>query len=239
MKGVILSINPKVTIIDITHEIEPQNITSAAFVLFACHRDFPAGTIFACVVDPGVGSERRAIAAASDGHTFVGPDNGIFSLVLAGQATIVSIENDQFFRKPVSPTFHGRDIFAPAAAYLSAGTDLEDLGPAIDDPIVLPDIRSHILSKNVIEGRVIHIDRFGNIVTNITAKEAGETFKLELGGRSIDERSEFYAGAVPDRPFAIVGSVGFVEVSVNGGSAAQQLSAKIGSPVRAVLNETT
>ena len=110
MKGVILAINPYAEIVDITHEIEPQNVMSAAFVLSACYHDFPAGTIFVCVVDPGVGSERRAITAASNGHTFVGPDNGIFSLVLSGDSKMVSIEKDLFFRKPVSSTFHGRDI---------------------------------------------------------------------------------------------------------------------------------
>ena len=231
MKAVILSINSHAAIVDITHDIEPQNIISAAFVLSACYRDFPSGTIFVCVVDPGVGSERRAIAAASDGHTFIGPDNGLFSLVLTPDSKIVSIENHTFFRKPVSSTFHGRDIFSPAAAYLSAGTMLEDLGTTIGDPVILSEMRSTRKSENVLEGRVIHIDRFGNIVTNITADEAGSSFQLEIGGRKITGRRQFYAGGEPGKPFAIVGSAGFIEVSINGGSAASQLTVKIGTPV--------
>jgi S-adenosylmethionine hydrolase len=231
MKGVILSINPDAAIVDITHEIEPQNIMSAAFVLSACYRDFPAGTIFVSVVDPGVGSERRAIAAASNGHTFVGPDNGLFGLVLAGDAKIVSIENDEFFRKPVSSTFHGRDIFASVAAHLSSGADLEDLGPVISEPVTLPNIRSRKIGEDVLEGSVIHIDRFGNMVTNVTAQDAPSAFKLEVAGRSITERRQFYAGAEPGEPFAIAGSAGFIEVSINGGSAANELAVKIGTPV--------
>jgi S-adenosylmethionine hydrolase len=231
MKAVILGINPYAQMVDITHEIEPQNIMSAAFVLSACYRDFPAGTIFVCVVDSGVGSDRRAIAAASNGHTFVGPDNGIFDLVLASDSKIVSIENDQFFRKPVSSTFHGRDVFAPVAARLSAGADLEDLGSVVSDPVTLPNIRSRKIGEDVLEGSVIHIDRFGNIVTNITAAEAGSRFKLDIAGRSITERRQFYAGAEAGQPFAIAGSAGFIEVSINGGSAANELAAKIGTPV--------
>ena len=239
MKGVILAINPQAMVVDITHDIEPQNIMSAAFVLSACYRDFPAGTIFASVVDPGVGSERRAVAAASNGHTFVGPDNGIFSMVLAGDSKVVSAESDQFFRKPVSSTFHGRDIFAPVAAHLSAGVALEDLGPTIHNPVILSDLRSRRSSENDLEGCVIHIDRFGNIVTNITAEEAGRAFKLELAGRSIVERRDFYAGSEPGQPFTIAGSAGFIEVSVNGGSAADTMEVKTGMPVMAVLIETT
>lgn len=239
MKGVILSINPHAEIVDITHNIEPQNIMSATFVLSACYRDFPAGTIFVCVVDPGVGSERRAMAVASNGYTFVGPDNGIFSLVLADDAKSVSIEYERFFQMPVSPTFHGRDIFAPVAAHLSAGADLEDLGPVIDDPVMLPDIHSRRSSENVIEGRIIHVDHFGNIVTNITAAEAGSTFKLEIAGRSITERREFYAGAEPGEPFAIGGSAGFIEVSIKGGSAAKDLNVTAGTSVKVSLDETT
>ena len=134
MKGVILSINPDARIIDITHDIEPQNITSAAFVLSACYRDFPPATIFVCVVDPGVGSERRAIVVESNDHIFVGPDNGLFSFVLNPNARVIAIKNDRFFRKPVSSTFHGRDIFAPVAAHLSLGIDLHELGPRSPTP---------------------------------------------------------------------------------------------------------
>ena len=236
MKGVIFSINPGAQIVDISHDIEPQNITSAAFVLSACYRDFPAGTIFVCVIDPGVGSERHAIASAFNGQLFVGPDNGIFSLVLAADSKTVLIENDHFFYKPVSNTFHGRDIFAPVAAHLSAGAALDDLGPSIDDRVTLQKLHSQRVSENVIEGMVLHVDRFGNIVTNITADEAGPAFKLEIAGRSITERREFYAGAEPGQPFAITGSAGFIEVSIDGGPAASELGVKSGIPVTARLS---
>jgi S-adenosylmethionine hydrolase len=207
--------------------------------LSACYHDFPAGTIFVSVVDPEVGSKRRAIAAASNGHTFVSPDNGSLSLVLAGDLKVVSIENGQFFRGPVSSTFHGRDIFAPVAAHLSAGAALEELGPIIDDPVVLPGLQSRRPSQNVIEGCVVHIDRFGNLVTNITAEEAGTSYTIEIGGDSIAETRQYYSGAEPDQPFAIAGSAGFIEISINPGSAARRLNAEVGMAVKVILKGTT
>jgi S-adenosylmethionine hydrolase len=239
MKAVMLSINTNVTLVDITHEIEPQNIMSAAFILSACYKDFPAGTIFCCVVDPGVGSDRRAIAAVSNGHTFVGPDNGLFGLVLDRESKIVSIENDRYFRDPVSSTFHGRDIFAPVAAHLSTGKALEDLGPEISDPVLLENFRSLQISEGVIEGSVIHIDRFGNVVTNITAADTEPGSKIKIAGRELAEWREFYAGGESAQPFLIIGSAGFIEVSTNGGSAADELGVKIGSPVTAYQVKTT
>ena len=235
MKGVILSINPDARIIDITHEIEPQNVISAAFVLSACYRDFPPATIFVCVVDPGVGSKRLAIVIESNGSKFVGPDNGLFSFVLGSNARVTAIENDKFFRKPISSTFHGRDIFAPVAAHLSLGIDSRELGPEITDAVVLANIRLNRTNENTLEGSVIHIDHFGNIVTNITADMAGDAFQLEIGGRLISNRREFYAGAEPGQPFVVTGSAGFIEISINGGSAADKLDVKTGSPVTARL----
>ena len=234
MKGVILSINPNVSLVDITHDIEPQNITSAAFVLSACYRDFPPA-IFVCVVDPGVGSERRAIVVESNDHKFVGPDNGLFSFILGPNVRVIAIENDQFFRKPVSSTFHGRDIFAPVAAHLSRGIDVHELGPETTDAVMLPNIRPKRTDENTLEGLVIHIDHFGNIVTNITAEIAGDAFQLEIGGHLISDRREFYAGAKPGQPFAIAGSAGFIEISINGGSAAEKLGVRTGTPVIARL----
>jgi S-adenosylmethionine hydrolase len=235
MKGVILSINPGARIIDITHDIEPQSITSAAFVLSACYRDFPPATIFVCVVDPGVGSQRRAIVVESNDHKFVGPDNGLFSYILGPKVRVTAIENNQFFHKPVSSTFHGRDIFAPVAAHLSRGIDLHELGSGITDAVMLPNIRPTRTDENTLKGTVIHIDHFGNIVTNITAAMVGDAFQLEIGGRVIGDRREFYAGAQAGQPFAVTGSAGFIEISINGGSAAEMLGAKTGVPVIAHL----
>jgi S-adenosylmethionine hydrolase len=235
MKGVILSINPNARIIDITHDIEPQNVTSSAFVLTACYRDFPPGTIFVCVVDPGVGSDRRAIVIESNDQKFVAPDNGLFSFILGPNVRVTAIENEGFFRKPVSSTFHGRDIFAPVAAHLSIGVDTFELGPEITDAVVVRNIQPHPIGENTVEGMVIHIDYFGNIVTNITAAMVGDAFQLEIGGRLIGDRREFYAGAKPGQPFAITGSSGFIEISINGGSAADILGVKTGSPMIARL----
>jgi S-adenosylmethionine hydrolase len=231
MKGVILSINPDARIVDITNDIEPQNITSAAFILSACYRDFPPATILVCVVDPGVGSTRRAIVVESNDHIFVGPDNGLFSFVLDSNARVTAVENDRFFRKPVSSTFHGRDIFAPVAAHFSLGIDSREVGPEIRDAVVLPNIQPHRTGENTIEGSVIHIDHFGNIVTNITAEMAGDAFQLEIGARLISDRREFYAGAEPGQTFVVTGSAGFIEISINGSSAAEKLDTKTGDRV--------
>ena len=235
MKGVILSINPNVSLVDITHDIETQNIASAAFVLSACYRDFPPATIFVCVVDPGVGSDRRAIAVESNDHKFVGPDNGLFSFILGPNVRVIAIENDQFFRQPISSTFHGRDIFAPVAAHLSRGIDLRELGHEIIDAVMLPNIRPKRTDENTLEGSVIHIDHFGNIVTNITAEMVSDAFQLEVDGRLIGDRREFYAGAEPGKLFTVMGSAGFIEISINGSSAAEKLGVKTGAPVIARL----
>jgi len=228
MKGVILGINPRATIVDITHEIEPQNIQSAAFVLRACYRDFPVGTIFLCVVDPGVGSKRRGIIVGSKDHYFVGPDNGLFGFVIDADCTICSIEIDDLFHKPVSSTFHGRDIFAPVAAHLSKGRVGLEFGPRITDPVVLPDVEPKQIGPEEFEARIIHIDRFGNLVTNITADRVTGAIELTVGTTRITAFRDHYEGGDPGVPFAIVGSAGFLEISVKAGSAAEALEAKVG-----------
>jgi len=231
MKGVILGINRKAVIVDITHEIGPQDIGSAAFVLRACYREFPPATVFCCVVDPGVGSERRAIIISTNRQFFVGPDNGLFSFLYGNNCEITSIENDRFFRKPVSSTFHGRDIFAPAAAHLSLGVPPNEFGPQITDPITLSNIVPTRLDEKTLAGAVIHIDHFGNIVTNIAATAAGRKFELDIAGRTLTDTREQYAGAPANQLFAIIGSAGLIEISINGGSAAQILKVKTGAAV--------
>lgn len=231
MKGMILSIDPKAIIVDISHEIEPQNIQSAAFVLGACYHNFPTGTVFVCVVDPGVGSNRKAIAVEAGEYFFVGPDNGLFSFVYKDRTRAFTLENERFYRHPVSPTFHGRDIFAPVAAHLSLGVPVAEFGPPADDPVKLSNIPVKQITNDEFEGRVIHIDHFGNLVTNITAKQASRAFKLEMGGRLIVNRREFFAGAAAGEPFAILGSAGFIEIAVDRESAADKLNAKVGTRV--------
>ena len=170
MKGVILSINPSVRIVDITHDVPAQDIEAAAFSLLACYRDFPAGTIHVAVVDPGVGSNRRALAIECARQIFVGPDNGIFSWICEreGSSRAIHLNNEAFFRHPVSKTFHGRDIFAPVAAALSTGVAMTELGEKLIEYARLDPLLAAVRSDGRVEGRVIHIDRFGNCITNLT-----------------------------------------------------------------------
>jgi S-adenosyl-L-methionine hydrolase (adenosine-forming) len=236
MKGVILTINPTVTIIDITHEIEPQDIRSAAFTLFACYKEFPAGTVFTVVVDPGVGSKRRAIAASSGGYYFVAPDNGVLSFVLAGDAKIVELNQPDYFAEHVSHTFHGRDIFAPVAAHLSKGVWLAEFGPYVDDPVLFELPKPETTGGNAI-GEIIHIDRFGNLITNLTTGNLPPTFVVEINGQTIDRYCEYYAEADEGELFTILGSAGFLEIVVNRGCAQQALAAKTGDRVRVAAKD--
>jgi S-adenosylmethionine hydrolase len=216
VKGAILSVNPRAVIVDITHEIPPQDIEAGAFTLFASYKTFPAGTIHVAVVDPGVGSERRPIIVSANEQFFVGPDNGLFTYIYDRESShrIVHVTSDRYFRSSVSSTFHGRDIFAPVAAALSNGVALEDFGAEIEDAIRLPSLDTPL--------RIIHIDRFGNCVTNITRAEKS----LVINGRTISEFRQFYGEGDDKSLFAIWGSAGFLEISMNGGSAAQVLGAR-------------
>src|SRR5215813_13113109 len=159
MKGVILSINPSACIVDITHDIPPQDIGAAAFNLLACYRNFPAGTIHVAVVDPGVGSDRRAVLIESAQQFFLGPDNGLFSWICEreGEFSARQLTNERFFRVPLSATFHGRDVFAPAAAALSLGVAPEEFGEPLSSIVQLDALTPKFIDENTIEGRIIHI----------------------------------------------------------------------------------
>jgi len=238
MKGVIVSINPEATIVDITHDIPPQDIETAAFNLLNCYRGFPKGTIHVAVVDPGVGSDRRAITVECGGQFFVGPDNGLFSWICEREKewTARSITNDKFFRKPVSNTFHGRDIFAPVAAALSAGHKPEEFGRALIDIVWLPSLEPTTINENAVEGRIIHIDRFGNCVTNFTretleSRGPATSWRIILDDREIDSFRSFFADSTKDEIFAIVGSAGFIEICVRNGSAAKLLNVQRGQRI--------
>lgn|SRR5215510_6969345 len=244
MKGVILSINPSVRIVDITHEIPPQDIESAAFTLLACYRDFPPETIHLCIVDPGVGSQRRALAVQCAQQHFVGPDNGIFSWICEREADFRAwaVNNETFFRQPVSRTFHGRDVFAPVAAALSAGTKLDELGERVKDIVRLPTLAPQI-SDGTITGRIIHIDRFGNAVTNLTRDQVAEDIfdrgaKLTINDESISTFHSCFADAKGEKPFCFFGSAGFLEVGARNSSAKGILKLQHGASIRLNLPGT-
>ena len=240
MKGVILSLNPTVTIVDLTHDVPPQDIRAAAFNLLAAYKDFPPGTIHLAVVDPGVGSGRRPILIECAEQLFVGPDNGLFSWICEREGRFVArhLANEKFFRQPKSATFHGRDVFAPAAAALSNGVVAAELGPLIADPIALESLIPATNNDGTVEAAIIHIDRFGNCITNLTVEHlaAGENHHSQLlvNGQPISCRREFFsdAGQSDDALFMIAGSAGFIEIAAQNSSAASILKARPGQPVR-------
>lgn len=238
MKGSILSINPQANIIDITHEIAPQNVLSAAFTLRACYQDFPAGTIFVCVVDPGDGSSRRPIALEAHDRVFVAPDNGLLGLVIRDDAAkqVSEISNRRYMRENVSSTFHGRDIFAPAAAYLSTGISVKDLGAPVANIVSLDLPLPGTNSDGTITAELIHVDRFGNLVTNLQPSHLGEDFVVEIDGHTITELKTAYAEATSDEPILINGSTGFIEISCRNTSAARYLDLSVGTRIR-VIND--
>jgi S-adenosylmethionine hydrolase len=223
VKGAILSVNPGAVIVDITHEIPPQDIETGAFTLLAAYETFPAGTIHVAVVDPGVGSERRPLIVSANEQFFVGPDNGLFSYIYDREPSHQSfhVTSDRYFRPSVSSTFHGRDIFAPVAAALSNGVAPEEFGMLIDDEVRLPSLETPL--------RIILIYRFGNCITNITRDlSPGE---IVVKGKTISEIRQFYGEGDDRSLFAIWGSAGFLEISVNGGSAAKVLGAARGDEI--------
>lgn len=235
MHGVIANLAPTARVVDLTHEVEPQAVASAAFLLDAAAPYFPWGTIHVAVVDPGVGSDRRIVCARSSRATYLAPDNGLLTRVLERDppAHVVSVENREFFLPRVSSTFHGRDVFAPVAAHLANGVDPRRLGPEVDSlqalelPVPRPD------GGGGLEAEVIHVDRFGNLVTNVAVGDLAEVREVALGpGRSVTGPVRAaYAHADPGALLLIGGSSGLLEVSVNGGSAADALGARRGDRV--------
>jgi hypothetical protein len=235
MKGVILGIAPSAQLVDVTHEIQSYDILEAALIIEGSYRYFPQGTVHVIVVDPGVGSERRPMAAAANGHIFVAPDNGVLSLILhtdpgASLTPAYQITNDSLFKGPVSRTFHGRDIFAPVAAHLARGTPVESVGPRIVDfvkkPLPMP--RSQ---GDTTVGTVLRIDKFGNIITNLRLDNLGEEFTIRVAGLSITRLCSSFAEADPGEFVAIEGSAGFIELALNQGSAADRLKVERGTEI--------
>ncbi|HEX8776082.1 MAG TPA: SAM-dependent chlorinase/fluorinase [Pyrinomonadaceae bacterium] len=245
MKGVILSLSSRARIVDITHEIPPQDIRAGAFTLLAVYSDFPPQTIHVAVVDPGVGSSRRPILVAGGGQFFVGPDNGIFGYIYEreAEASVFHLNRPEFFRSPVSATFHGRDVFAAVAGALSNGTKPDELGQEIKDYVRLPmPAPRRSKTDGSLDATIIHIDRFGNCVTNLTRELLTEEMiesgaQLHVGADVVKTFRRFYAEAsnAPDEPFAIWGSAGLLEIAALNSNAARKLGARRGDPLRVLL----
>lgn len=239
MKGVIIQINPTLTVVDLTHEIPPQNVAAARFCLMNAYCYFPEGTVHVAVVDPGVGSNRRAIALQIAGGFLVGPDNGLFSGVLSQSPAIAAVEltNPEYWRSPTpSCTFHGRDIFATVGAHLARGVSLEQLGEAIDpETLVQLPIPDCIQTDASIVGCIQYEDRFGNLMTNIPGSYVqGYTWVVVVGNRTIPS-GQSYSDGQPGSLLALIGSHGWVEIAVNGGSAQSGLQLEWGATVEVLL----
>jgi S-adenosyl-L-methionine hydrolase (adenosine-forming) len=241
MKGIMLGINSRAAIVDLTHEIPPGDIRAGAFALMAGCRYFPKGTVHMAVVDPGVGSQRQAIAVQTVDYFFVGPDNGVLSWALPREKikAIRQLDNPKYFLKTISRTFHGRDIFAPVAAHLSRGLSLERLGRELKDFVRLPWLKP-TRQRGEICGEILYIDHFGNAITNIEAVLVSGRRKVTcevIGRRKVRCPLAAFYGAVPaNSPVAVIGSSGFLEIAVNGSSAAQRFGLKIGNALIVRMN---
>jgi S-adenosylmethionine hydrolase len=238
MKGVILGICPHAQVVDISHEVKPFAIREGAYLVAQAYRYFPKKTVHVVVVDPGVGSSRRPILLEAAGQYFIAPDNGVLSMIYqAEKSKIRLIANDRYFRHPVSRTFHGRDIFAPVGAHIAAGEPAARIGKIIDDylrPAFGKPVRT---GKRTWTGEVLHIDRFGNIVTNFLASDFPDLERrdvsLAIGPVEIEVLAHNYTECSEGELFLIVGSSGYVEVSMNQGSAVERI--KCGSGATAEL----
>lgn len=238
MKGVILGVKPKASVVDITHEVPPGDIRAGAFALLASCRFFPKGTVHIAVIDPGVGSRRKAIAVQTRDYFFVGPDNGVLSFALAHEKirAIHELTEDNFFLTPVSRTFHGRDIFAPVAAHLSKGVPIQKVGPAVKsfNRLSWPE---PLVSRKEIRGEVIYIDRFGNAITNLRRQDMANfekaDFEILFKRTGWCRLADFYQAVAPGKAVGVFGSSGLLEIAVNAGSAAAKFGLGIGDAVRA------
>ncbi len=236
MKGVVAAIAPQAHVIDITHDIAPYNVTEAAFVIAEAWPYFPKGTIHVVVVDPGVGSSRRPILAEAGRHFFIAPDNGVLSLVFdASPHKVRMISNPEFMRREISRTFHGRDIFAPAAAHLAKGAKPAAFGKLIHDYVRTWSAKPTLKGKDSWRGAILKVDRFGNLITNFAALDfAGITarpFEMRAGTKHIHRLALTYAETEVGDLFVIVGSAGYLEIAANQASAASLLGCSAGASV--------
>jgi S-adenosylmethionine hydrolase len=236
MKGVILSIAPQATLVDISHEIAAHNVRQGAYVLASACPFFPEGTIHVVVIDPGVGTGRQAVAVCTARHTFVAPDNGVLSLALRGEAMCqaVSLTAQAYWREPkTSSTFHGRDIFAPVAAHLARGVALEALGDPVEGLQSLPSSGVIRDPRGGLVGHVVHVDHFGNLITDIPAAQllSRHDWQIEAGTGRIQGLQDTYARVAPGQMLALIGSHDCLEIAVREGSAAERLGLDIGAEI--------
>jgi hypothetical protein len=252
MKGVILSICPRAQIVDICHDVTPFQIAEGAYVIAQAYECFPRNTVHVVVVDPGVGTARRPILVEAAGQYFAGPDNGVLAMVYSRASHKVRlIANDRYFRQPVSASFHGRDIFAPVAAHVAAGVPPARMGKPIADYLRPEFAQPRPSGERTWTGSILKIDRFGNVVTNFHVRDFPDLRRpqsgtdafvcqpaapvLTIGRRKIASLAQNYAECTPGALFLIVGSSGYLEVSMNQGSAATQIGCQTGDPVKLTL----
>jgi S-adenosylmethionine hydrolase len=238
MKGVILKINPEAHIVDICHNVLPFDVLDGALTIGQAYRFYPPRTVHIVVVDPGVGTARRPILVTGDQHYFVAPDNGVLSVVYEKEErlSVRRVSATHYFQNPVSNTFHGRDIFAPVAAWLTKNWQTPSFGEEITDYVrfTLPKPR---IADNTVKGVVMRVDTFGNLVTNLTPEDVpqllagGKSFKISVGGKEVSKFHQAYGQGEQGEVFALLGSSGFLEISMNRGNAARTLGAQRGSPV--------
>ena len=230
-RGAALAVNPQVRLVDLSHDVAPHDVAEGGYILAGAFRYFPPATVHVAIVDPGVGSERRILAADFEGHVLLAPDNGLLSVVFRGAepSRLISVTNAAYFHHPVSLTFHGRDILAPVAAHLTLGVPLDEMGPPVEDyarvAVAMPSVE-----EGAIEGVVVHVDRFGNLVTNILREDiealsalCSEDLHVRVAGQHIGGIYRTYAEVGVGELLAVIGSGDFLEISANTGSAADAL----------------
>ena len=246
MKGVILNIAPEAAIVDISHAVQAFDVLDGALTISQAYSYFPTGTVHLVVVDPGVGSARRPIIASCDKYHFVAPDNGVLSLIYAREERVHvrEITSQHYFLQPVSNTFHARDVFSPVAAYLAKLVDSHKFGDEVEDFVRFSAPKPKAVDENRMRGVVLKVDRFGNLITNISPQDAPMLFeaqpgpfKITVGSRDITEIHQAYSDGTPGEVFGILGSMGFLEIAANRAAAAQLTGASKGSDVSIMLGE--
>lgn len=243
VRGVLLETSPESQVVNISHDIPSHDVLAGAFTLAGCYSYFPVGTVHLVVVDPGVGSDRRVLVATTERHHFVVPDNGVLSLVSMREpiARVFSVEAEHYFRQPVCPTFHGRDVFAPVAGALARGIDPSAFGPEVGDFLKLPLPPPKELEEGGLVGFVLHIDKFGNVITSFTpgdfARGGAEisAARLVCGDRTVGRFVRYYAEGEGEELFFLLGSSGYLEIAALKRPASRILNVRRGAVVRAMF----